>query len=81
MLIILPIAIGILAASEQVNVNDYLLGDYLFLGELSLDGRAIYAQSITLFLREIILSAWAFLNKFITISMTQFSFKLLILSI
>ena len=32
----LPIAIGILAASEQVNA--YLLGDYLFLGELSLDG-------------------------------------------
>jgi len=32
----LPIAIGVLAASEQVNA--YLLGDYLFLGELSLDG-------------------------------------------
>ncbi len=32
----LPIAIGILAASEQVNPQ--LLGDYLFLGELSLDG-------------------------------------------
>ncbi|MFP4300252.1 MAG: YifB family Mg chelatase-like AAA ATPase [Spirulinaceae cyanobacterium] len=32
----LPIAIGILAASEQVNPQ--LLGDHLFLGELSLDG-------------------------------------------
>ncbi|MBD0313762.1 MAG: magnesium chelatase, partial [Microcoleus sp. T3-bin5] len=32
----LPIAIGILAASEQVSGE--LLGDYLFLGELSLDG-------------------------------------------
>lgn len=32
----LPISIGILAASEQVNGE--LLGDYLFLGELSLDG-------------------------------------------
>ncbi|MCZ0899778.1 YifB family Mg chelatase-like AAA ATPase, partial [Microcoleus sp. HI-ES] len=32
----LPIAIGILAASEQVSAQ--LLGDYLFLGELSLDG-------------------------------------------
>ena len=32
----LPIAIGILAASEQVETKD--LGDYLFLGELSLDG-------------------------------------------
>jgi magnesium chelatase family protein len=32
----LPIAIGILAASEQVNTH--LLGDYLFLGEVSLDG-------------------------------------------
>jgi magnesium chelatase family protein len=32
----LPISIGILAASEQVDPN--LLGDYLFLGELSLDG-------------------------------------------
>lgn len=32
----LPIAIGILAASEQVSHD--LLGDYLFLGELSLDG-------------------------------------------
>lgn len=32
----LPIAIGILAASEQVNAQ--LLGDYLFLGEVSLDG-------------------------------------------
>lgn len=32
----LPMAIGILAASEQVNA--YLLGDYLFLGEMSLDG-------------------------------------------
>ncbi|MEG4863382.1 MULTISPECIES: YifB family Mg chelatase-like AAA ATPase [unclassified Microcoleus] len=32
----LPIAIGILAASEQVSAE--LLGDYLFLGELSLDG-------------------------------------------
>jgi magnesium chelatase family protein len=32
----LPIAVGILAASEQVNAQ--LLGDHLFLGELSLDG-------------------------------------------
>lgn len=32
----LPISLGILAASEQVEAN--LLGDYLFLGELSLDG-------------------------------------------
>jgi magnesium chelatase family protein len=32
----LPISVGILAASEQVNAQ--LLGDYLFLGELSLDG-------------------------------------------
>jgi magnesium chelatase family protein len=32
----LPISIGILAASEQV--DSQLLGDYLFLGELSLDG-------------------------------------------
>ncbi|MEB3277434.1 MAG: YifB family Mg chelatase-like AAA ATPase [Lyngbya sp.] len=32
----LPISIGILAASEQVNPN--LLGDFLFLGEVSLDG-------------------------------------------
>lgn len=32
----LPIAIGILAASEQVETKD--LDDYLFLGELSLDG-------------------------------------------
>lgn len=32
----LPIAIGILAASQ--NLNTELLGDYLFLGELSLDG-------------------------------------------
>ena len=32
----LPISIGILAASEQV--NPLLLGDYLFLGEVSLDG-------------------------------------------
>ncbi|MDJ1175353.1 YifB family Mg chelatase-like AAA ATPase [Roseofilum capinflatum] len=32
----LPISIGILAASEQVNPQ--LLGDYLFLGEVSLDG-------------------------------------------
>lgn len=32
----LPISVGILAASEQVNGE--LLGDYLFLGELSLDG-------------------------------------------
>jgi len=32
----LPISIGILAASEQVNVQ--LLEDYLFLGEVSLDG-------------------------------------------
>lgn len=32
----LPIAIGILAASEQVSAQ--LLGDFLFLGELSLDG-------------------------------------------
>lgn len=32
----LPISIGILAASEQVSAD--LLGDYLFLGEVSLDG-------------------------------------------
>jgi len=32
----LPISIGILAASEQVKSD--LLGDYLFLGEVSLDG-------------------------------------------
>lgn len=32
----LAIAIGILAASQQV--SGYLLGDYLFLGEMSLDG-------------------------------------------
>lgn len=32
----LPISIGILAASQQVNPE--LLGDYLFLGEVSLDG-------------------------------------------
>jgi magnesium chelatase family protein len=32
----LPICIGILAASEQLNPN--LLGDYLLLGEVSLDG-------------------------------------------
>lgn len=32
----LPISVGILAASQQVDTQ--LLGDYLFLGELSLDG-------------------------------------------
>ncbi|MGM3307585.1 YifB family Mg chelatase-like AAA ATPase [Anabaena sp. WFMT] len=32
----LPISVGILAASEQVNAD--LLGDFLFLGEVSLDG-------------------------------------------
>jgi magnesium chelatase family protein len=32
----LPISVGILAASEQVSPN--LLGDYIFLGEVSLDG-------------------------------------------
>lgn len=32
----LPISVGILAASEQVSAQ--LLGDYLFLGEVSLDG-------------------------------------------
>ncbi len=32
----LPISVGILAASEQVNAQ--MLGDYLFLGEVSLDG-------------------------------------------
>lgn len=32
----LPISMGILAASEQVNTQ--LLGDYLFVGEVSLDG-------------------------------------------
>ncbi len=32
----LPISVGILTASEQVDAH--LLGDYLFLGELSLDG-------------------------------------------
>ncbi len=31
-----PISIGILAASEQVNLD--LLGEFLFLGEVSLDG-------------------------------------------
>ena len=33
----LPIAVGIMAASEQVDPD--LLGDYLFLGEVSLDGK------------------------------------------
>ena len=42
MLAKLPIAIAILAASEQVNA--YLLADSLFLGELSLDDSTIYAQ-------------------------------------
>jgi magnesium chelatase family protein len=32
----LPISVGIMAASEQVSAE--LLGDYLFLGEVSLDG-------------------------------------------
>jgi magnesium chelatase family protein len=32
----LPISVGIMAASEQIDT--YLLGDYLFLGEVSLDG-------------------------------------------
>jgi magnesium chelatase family protein len=32
----LPISIGVLAASEQIDAT--LLGDHLFLGELSLDG-------------------------------------------
>ena len=32
----LPISIGILAASEQIKAD--LLGDFLFLGEVSLDG-------------------------------------------
>ncbi|BAY25295.1 Mg chelatase, subunit ChlI [Calothrix sp. NIES-2100] len=32
----LPISVGILAASEQINAD--LLGDFLFLGEVSLDG-------------------------------------------
>ncbi len=32
----LPISVGVLAASEQIDAD--LLGDYLFLGELSLDG-------------------------------------------
>ena len=32
----LPISVGVLTASEQVDAH--LLGDYLFLGELSLDG-------------------------------------------
>jgi magnesium chelatase family protein len=32
----LPISVGILASSEQIDAH--LLGDYLFLGELSLDG-------------------------------------------
>ncbi|MFE4107769.1 YifB family Mg chelatase-like AAA ATPase [Almyronema epifaneia] len=32
----LPISVGILAASEQINAD--LLGDHLFLGEVSLDG-------------------------------------------
>ena len=39
----LAIAIKILAVSEQVNA--YLLGDYLFLGELSLDGNTLSAQT------------------------------------
>ena len=33
----LPIAIGILLATKQVNVND--INDYLFIGELSLSGQ------------------------------------------
>lgn len=41
----LPIAIGILVASEQIN-RDELLGQYLFLGELSLDGTVRHTNGI-----------------------------------
>ena len=40
----LPISIGILAASEQVSAQ--LLGDYLFLGEVSLDGTLLPVPGI-----------------------------------
>ncbi len=38
----LPISVGILAASEQVSAD--LLGDYIFLGEVSLDNLTICDQ-------------------------------------
>src|SRR5215467_11828913 len=41
----LPIAIGILLASGQIN-PDERLGDYLFLGELSLDGAVRHTNGI-----------------------------------
>src|SRR5215831_19371891 len=41
----LPIAIGILLASGQIN-PDERLGDYLFLGELSLDGSVRHTNGI-----------------------------------
>ena len=40
----LPLAIGILAASEQV--SDKRLGDYLILGELSLDGSVVPVKGV-----------------------------------
>jgi magnesium chelatase family protein len=41
----LPIAIGILVASEQIN-REEMLGQYLFLGELSLDGAVRHTNGI-----------------------------------
>jgi magnesium chelatase family protein len=40
----LPIAVGIMAASEQVNPD--LLGDFLFLGEVSLDGSVLPVRGV-----------------------------------
>ena len=40
----LPLAIGILAASQQVSVS--LLADYLILGELSLDGNVVPVKGV-----------------------------------
>jgi magnesium chelatase family protein len=40
----LPISVGILAASEQVSAE--LLGDYLFLGEVSLDGTLLAVSGV-----------------------------------
>jgi len=40
----LPIAVGILAATQQVSVE--LLGDYLILGELSLDGSVVPVRGV-----------------------------------
>ncbi|PSB04852.1 YifB family Mg chelatase-like AAA ATPase [Merismopedia glauca] len=40
----LPIAVGIMAASEQV--NPALLGDFLFLGEVSLDGSVLPVRGV-----------------------------------